>query len=69
MRHNEIRWHQARDALRVVLGQSPANNPLGGSGGAADLRAEINKALSAKLSPGHATEFVKSLDYPVAWLN
>jgi hypothetical protein len=36
---------------------------------AADLRAEINKALSAKLSPGHAAEFVKSLDYPVAWLS
>jgi arylsulfatase A-like enzyme len=36
---------------------------------AVELRTELNKVLSAKLSPGHLTEFVKSLDYPVAWLN
>jgi len=34
-----------------------------------DLRAEVNKTLAAKLPPGHTTEFVKSMDYPVAWLN
>jgi predicted AlkP superfamily pyrophosphatase or phosphodiesterase len=33
------------------------------------LRGEVNKALAAKFSPGHATEFLRSLDYPVAWLN
>jgi predicted AlkP superfamily pyrophosphatase or phosphodiesterase len=33
------------------------------------LRAEANKTLSGKLSSGRQTEFIKALDYPVAWLN
>jgi predicted AlkP superfamily pyrophosphatase or phosphodiesterase len=36
---------------------------------AEELRTQLNKTLSAKLSPGRATEFVKTFDYPVAWLN
>ncbi len=36
---------------------------------AEDLQGQINKALSAKMMSGKATDFVKSLDYPVAWLN
>jgi predicted AlkP superfamily pyrophosphatase or phosphodiesterase len=36
---------------------------------ASELRGELNRALSAKLASGRSTEFVKSLDYPVAWLN
>jgi predicted AlkP superfamily pyrophosphatase or phosphodiesterase len=36
---------------------------------AQELNTEINKTLSAKLSPGHATDFIRSLDYPVLWLN
>ncbi|MGH9493860.1 MAG: alkaline phosphatase family protein [Candidatus Sulfotelmatobacter sp.] len=32
------------------------------------LEAEINKALAAKLSPGHPATYVR-LDYPVAWLD
>jgi len=33
------------------------------------LRVQINSALSAKLSPGRSVEFVRALDYPVAWLD
>lgn len=36
---------------------------------AQELRTQLNKTLSAKLSPGRTTEFLKSLDFPVAWLN
>jgi hypothetical protein len=32
------------------------------------LEAQINDALTAKLSPGHAANYIK-LDYPVAWLD
>ena len=32
------------------------------------LEAQINGALAAKFSPGHAASFIK-LDYPVAWLD
>src|SRR6266853_1646465 len=34
----------------------------------AKLEAQINSALTAKFSPGHAASYVK-LDYPLAWLN
>jgi predicted AlkP superfamily pyrophosphatase or phosphodiesterase len=33
------------------------------------LRSQINGTLSTKLSPGRSAEFVKSFDYPLAWLN
>ncbi len=33
------------------------------------LRAQINSSLSAKLSSGHAGEYVRAFDYPLAWLN
>jgi arylsulfatase A-like enzyme len=36
--------------------------------GGAKLEAEINRAISAKFSPGHPAGYVK-LDYPVAWLD
>jgi len=36
---------------------------------AADLESQINKALAAKFSSGKPTDFVKSFDYPLAWLN
>jgi predicted AlkP superfamily pyrophosphatase or phosphodiesterase len=42
--------------------------PGAGLGGE-KLRGQINTALAAKLSAGHSTDFVKSLDYPLAWLN
>lgn len=43
---------------------------LGGEGLKVDeLRVTLNKALSAKFSPGHARDFVASFDYPIAWLN
>jgi len=42
--------------------------PGAGLGGE-KLRGQVNAALSAKLSPGHSTDFVKNLDYPLAWLN
>jgi hypothetical protein len=32
------------------------------------IEAQINTALTAKLSPGHSANYIK-LDYPVAWLN
>jgi arylsulfatase A-like enzyme len=32
------------------------------------MRAQLNSALSAKLSPGHSAEYVKTFDYPLAWL-
>jgi hypothetical protein len=32
------------------------------------LESQINTALTAKFSPGHAANYIK-LDYPVAWLN
>ena len=34
-----------------------------------DMQARMNKALAAKLSPGHAADYVKEFDYPLAWLN
>jgi arylsulfatase A-like enzyme len=33
------------------------------------VRAQINGLLSTKLSPGHSSEFVKVLDFPIAWLD
>jgi hypothetical protein len=36
--------------------------------GGAKLEAQINAALTAKFSPGHAAAYVK-LDYPLAWLD
>lgn len=33
------------------------------------MRAQINQLLSDKLSPGHSTEYVKALDYPIAWID
>ncbi len=36
--------------------------------GVAKLEAQINAALTAKLSPGHPTSYVR-LDYPMAWLD
>jgi hypothetical protein len=35
---------------------------------AGKLEAQINDALTAKFSPGHATSYMK-LDYPIAWLD
>jgi predicted AlkP superfamily pyrophosphatase or phosphodiesterase len=35
----------------------------------AQMRTQINQWLSDKVSPGHAAEYVKSLDYPIAWLD
>ena len=35
---------------------------------AGKLEADINKALTAKFSPGHAASYIK-LDYPLAWLD
>ena len=34
-----------------------------------ELQARMNKALSSKLSPGHAADYVKEFDYPLVWLN
>src|SRR5581483_3744200 len=34
-----------------------------------NAKAQLNSALAAKLSPGRAAEYVKSFDYPLAWLN
>jgi len=36
---------------------------------AGELAAQINKVLGAKFASGKPTDFVKSFDYPVAWLN
>jgi arylsulfatase A-like enzyme len=36
---------------------------------AASLGSQINKTLAAKFATGKTVEFVKSFDYPVAWLN
>lgn len=33
------------------------------------MRAQMNSALSAKFSSGHAAEYVRDFDYPLAWLN
>ena len=33
------------------------------------LRAQLNAELSSRLSPGHASEYVKSYDFPMAWIN
>jgi arylsulfatase A-like enzyme len=33
------------------------------------LRDQLNDLLTAQLSPGHNTEYVKALDYPTAWLD
>ena len=33
------------------------------------LQAEMNKALSARLSPGHVANFVKAFDYPLVWID
>jgi arylsulfatase A-like enzyme len=34
-----------------------------------DMETRLNKFVSAKFSPGHNAEYVKSLDHPVVWLN
>jgi predicted AlkP superfamily pyrophosphatase or phosphodiesterase len=49
------------DAVRKL--HIPAANVSG-----AKLEEQINAALTAKLSPGHAASYVK-LDYPMAWLD
>ena len=36
---------------------------------AAKLRTEINRVLSAQLSPGHPAEYVRDFDYPLIWVN
>jgi hypothetical protein len=36
---------------------------------AAQMRTQVNQWLSDKLSPSHTAEYVKSLDYPIAWLD
>src|SRR5439155_4092115 len=36
---------------------------------AAQMRTQVNQWLSDKLSPGHTAEYVKSFDYPIAWLD
>jgi predicted AlkP superfamily pyrophosphatase or phosphodiesterase len=36
---------------------------------AARIRTQINQRLSEQLSPGHTAEYVKTLDYPIAWLD
>lgn len=36
---------------------------------AAKMRAQINSALTDRLSPGRPAEYVKDLDYPLAWLD
>src|SRR5204862_2729925 len=36
---------------------------------AAQMRTQVNQWLSDKLSPGYRTEYVKSFDYPIAWLD
>jgi len=33
------------------------------------MRAQMNSILSSKLSSGRATEYVRTFDYPLAWLN
>jgi arylsulfatase A-like enzyme len=33
------------------------------------LRAQLNRLLSDKLSPGRSAEYVKTFDYPLAWLD
>jgi hypothetical protein len=33
------------------------------------VRAELNHALSARLSPAHPAEYVSNFSYPLAWLN
>jgi arylsulfatase A-like enzyme len=33
------------------------------------MRAHLNQLLTAKLSPGRPGEYLKNLDYPMAWLN
>jgi predicted AlkP superfamily pyrophosphatase or phosphodiesterase len=33
------------------------------------LREQLNATLSKKLSPGHAADYVKDFDYPLAWLD
>ncbi len=33
------------------------------------MTAQLNHALSTKLSPGHSTEYLKNFDYPIAWLS
>lgn len=33
------------------------------------MKAQLNLALSTKLSPGHRTEYLKNFDYPMAWLS
>ena len=42
--------------------------PAGGLNGH-KLRDEINQRISEKISPGHAAEYVKEFDYPLAWLD
>jgi predicted AlkP superfamily pyrophosphatase or phosphodiesterase len=36
---------------------------------AAKMRADLNLAISARISSGHPAEYVKSFDFPIAWLN
>lgn len=33
------------------------------------MRAQFNAILSARLSPGRTTDYVRAFDYPLAWLN
>ncbi len=42
----------------------PANGLSAGK-----VRAQLNQALSARLSPAHAAEYVANFSYPLAWLN
>jgi predicted AlkP superfamily pyrophosphatase or phosphodiesterase len=34
-----------------------------------DMQSRINKALTAKLSPGHPANYLREFDYPLAWVN
>jgi hypothetical protein len=42
----------------------PATGLSGGK-----MRAQLNQALSARLSPAHPAEYVAAFSYPLAWLN
>jgi arylsulfatase A-like enzyme len=37
--------------------------------GGEKLRGQINASLNEKLSPGHSAEYIRTFDYPLAWLN
>jgi predicted AlkP superfamily pyrophosphatase or phosphodiesterase len=42
---------------------------LGGTIAGDKMLADVNKVLSARFSPGHAGEFIRSVGYPQVWLN